>query len=161
TTISDAIAISGDPTLTAGIGTTVTYTSLISGAGTLEINGGGTVALDNGSNSYNGGTIIEDGSTLEIGAAGAAGSGGSAAFGGGADTLKIDGTTLPPNRLSLFAPGDDKIDLAGIAYSASMTAVMSGDTLQINDGSTVYDLTFDNPYTGLHFTLSKDANTGT
>ena len=76
-----AVTVVGDPTFSVSPGTTTTWSGLISdgaSAGTVEINGGGTFAPTNASNSYSGGTIVTGASTLVIGADGEIG----AALGG-------------------------------------------------------------------------------
>ena len=64
-----AVTVAGDPTFNVASGTTTTWTGQITDgatAGDVEVNGGGTLALTNTSNSYSGGTVVKGGSTLLI-----------------------------------------------------------------------------------------------
>jgi hypothetical protein len=120
------------------------------GAGSIVVDGGGTVALM-GADTYTGGTSLESG-TLELGNSLAAGTG-AIAFEGAA-SLEIESGDLPANAITGFT-GGDSIELVGLgAYlpappalsdPASFTLAQSGDVVtQTNgDGSseiTTYDI---------------------
>ena len=166
TTISVAIEINGDPTFTAGPGTTDTYTNQIINGGHLNINGGGTVVLD-ADNSYSGGTTIEDG-TLEIAANGGAGGGAitldadtklkidnAALAGGGANVFTFTGNTIDG-----FAIGD-VIDLTGAAFNSPTTPTLSSGLLQFSENGTTYKIQFNSgqSFSGERFFLISDGGT--
>jgi len=68
-TFAHAVTVAGDPTFNVASGTTTTWSGLITdggSAGDVELDGGGTLALTNTSNSYSGGTVVKGGSTLLI-----------------------------------------------------------------------------------------------
>jgi autotransporter-associated beta strand protein len=164
-TLTQAITVAGDPTFEVASGQTDTITGLISdGAspGIVELTGGGTLDLDNAANSYSGGTTIAGGSTLELGVAGAAGSG-SITFSGTADTLKIDGTTMPSNTIAGFVSGDT-FDISSLNYDGVGTAnLLAGNVLEIFEPGHTYDLQLDptQHFTGDYFHLASDGNGGT
>jgi autotransporter-associated beta strand protein len=99
------------------------------GAGSLVIDGQGTVALD-GTNTFSGGTAIVGG-TLELGDSKAAGSG-IITFASD-PTLKIDKGVDPTNTIVGFGAGDD-IDLVGFDASTTTTDMnYRTDVLTVSD----------------------------
>jgi autotransporter-associated beta strand protein/autotransporter passenger strand-loop-strand repeat protein len=154
-TLSNAITVAGDPAFTVGSGQTDTFSGLIAdgaSTGTVELTGGGTLDLTDASNSYSGGTTIEDASTFEIGVAGAAGAG-AISFSGTGDTLEIAGTTMPTNTIDMTL--GNMIDLAGIAYDSG-SAILVGDQLQVVENSHTYDLNLSGIPAGEYFHLGSD-----
>src|SRR5262249_8665312 len=77
-TFANALAIAGQATVVAGAGQSITWNGQIAdngSAGTLNLNGGGTFALTNASNTYSGGTVVTGNSTIAVSSDGALGSG--------------------------------------------------------------------------------------
>jgi hypothetical protein len=109
------------------------------GAGSLIIEGKGTVVLD-ASNTYTGGTVI-DGGNLELGAAGAAGSGNIDFVASG--TLKIDQAAMQENNVITGFSHGDSIDLAGVAWSEGTSATVVG-TSKTPDGTPVMAVSVSN-----------------
>ena len=106
------------------------------GAGSLVINGAGTVKLDAATNNtYSGGTTLDQG-TLELASAHAAG-GGSITFSASSPAiLKIDLGDTPTNTIKGFLIGAGTIDLGGIAVSSITSAVIgAGNLLTVDYGS--------------------------
>ncbi len=125
------------------------------GVGGLVIAGSGTILLapvdSKGqavANTYVGGTTI-DGGTLELATNTSAGSG-AITFGSAAVTLQLDATptggSVFGNTLDTVAAGD-ALDLRGLAYSAGMTASVTGSTLSVKTagGTTIESFTLANP----------------
>src|SRR5262249_27746473 len=105
-----------------------TFTANLTGSGALVIEGGTLVMR--GGNTFTGGVMISGG-TLELSSAGAVGTGAIALVSGFSDALRIDGTSMPTNIISGFAPGDT-IDLASVSFSSSGSAtLLSGNVLQV------------------------------
>jgi hypothetical protein len=118
----------------------------------------GTVTLD-ATNTYTGGTTIEDG-TLVLSAAGAAGSG-AITFGlGDPPSLAFTVADAPTNTIDNFG-ASDTIDITDLAYSTSGTALWSDGTLTITEGSTSLTLDIAGSYTAQEFILASDGATGT
>jgi autotransporter-associated beta strand protein len=68
-TFAHAVTVAGDPVFNVPTGDTVTWSGQITDgatAGDVVVDGGGTLALTNTSNSYSGSTRVEDASTLVI-----------------------------------------------------------------------------------------------
>ena len=66
---ANKLYLSGDPTIQVATGTTTTWNGVIvdgATAGTLNVGGGGTLALTNILNTYSGGTVVLGNSTLRI-----------------------------------------------------------------------------------------------
>ena len=121
-----------------------TWNGAISGAGSLQKTGAGTLVLDR-ANAYSGGTVLSDG-TLRVGANDAIGNGGLA-MSGGTLSFGADGLALANNvQLS----GDADIDVA-----SSNTATLEGN---IVDGVQAGSLT--KTGTGTLVLLGTSSNTG-
>lgn len=60
----------------------------------------------------------------------------------GSGTLVIGGNSMPTNVISGFSLGDT-IDLAGVAFESGAAAMTSGNTLQIIEDDSIFDLQFD------------------
>ncbi len=102
------ITVEGDPFFNIAAGQTMTQSGVISdgsSAGTIEVTGGGTLALTN-TNTYSGGTTVTENSTVSIAADGALGTGGltlgDATTGG---TLALTGSLATPLGITLDAGG--------------------------------------------------------
>jgi autotransporter passenger strand-loop-strand repeat protein len=146
-----------------------TFSGTLSGDDDLIVEGGGTLVMSGG-DAFTGDLTISSGSTLELTSASAAGTGPITFDPSGTDeTLQIDGTTMPTNVISGFAP-NDTIDLQNVPFDpksytlleTSFTSVPGYNVLQIVDGGPYY-LYFDpsQNFTG-GFKLSEDASgTGT
>jgi hypothetical protein len=167
----------GDSTITAGSGTdNITIngdgdSSITAGSGNevVSISGGGT--LDIMGNFVGSATIGAD-STLELGGGA---SGGPISFdpSGTGGTLQIDGTTMPTNVISGFAPGStsidssgevDTIDLASIPYASITSAALNPttDVLTVVYGSNnTAALQLSGNYQNSSFGLASDGNGGT
>ncbi len=114
---------------------------VISGAGSVWQEGSGTTVLTQ-TNTYSGWTFIAGG-TLELQKPGSAGGGGIAFLNGGAETLRIDGTTMPTNTIYGLTT-NDTIDLANVAFVSGATAtVAAGNVLKITEGGNTYNLNLD------------------
>lgn len=138
-TIGDVIADQTGSTHQTGL--TVAGDPL-SGAGSLRIEGQGTVRLS-AANTYVGGTSLAG--TLELAVPGAAGSG-DIVFDPrnlGRAELDIDGTTMPSNSILAFA-GADTIDLRGVRFDSADTLTVSTahslSTLTVSAGGMSYVL---------------------
>jgi T5SS/PEP-CTERM-associated repeat protein len=115
--------------------------------GTLAITGG-TLVID-GNVTGNGQLEIDANSTLELGGAA---SGGSITFdpSGTGETLIIDGTTMPTDVISGFAPGDT-IDLKNVSldpggytlFETNNNSLQNNNLLEIVENGTTYDLQLD------------------
>ena len=159
-TISDVIT---DQTANGGTG-------LNAGAGSLTVNGAGTVKL-NATNTYTGGTTIEAG-TLELSALGAAGTR-AITFSASAATLTVDNAALASggagvltftgNTIKGFALGD-AIDLSGATFSsaANPPTLGAGNLLQFTENGATYKVQFDPTQTfSTGFQLASDSGGGT
>jgi autotransporter passenger strand-loop-strand repeat protein len=102
------------------------------------------------------------GGKLELANGASAGSG-AITFAGSGGVLKIDGTTMPTNVISGFAPGDT-IDLAAVTFSSGGGVVVtSGNVLKVKEGGVTYNLQL-NPSQNFSedaFALSSDGTGGT
>jgi autotransporter passenger strand-loop-strand repeat protein len=147
----------------AASGTTVNSggTEIVSAGGTATgtaTNKGGYEDVLSGGITSN--TTISGG-TLELTSGGSAA--GVITFAGSGGVLKIDGTTMPTNAISGFAPGDT-LDLAGVTYSSAGTVTLkAGNALQIVEGGVTYKLQLDSSqnYSEDSFALSSDGSGGT
>jgi hypothetical protein len=126
------------------------------GSGGIILDGPGTLALT-AENSFRGGVTLAAG-TLELGNAQAAGTGG-VTFATDGTTIIMNGTTLPANVLTGFAP-TDTIDLADIAYDPNGTATLNAttDVLTLTEHGQTYALNFDASVNGQHFQLASYGN---
>ncbi len=109
--------------------------SYTKGAAGIAIAGTGTVVLS-GTNAYTGGTTLQAG-VLQVGSTANIGSG-TVAFAASATTLRITGTQTTGSTFANIFSGFDNngtIDLAGVAFSAGASAVVSGTTLTLTDGA--------------------------
>lgn len=141
------------------------------GAGSLIIEGRGTVALD-ASNTYTGGTVI-DGGHLELGAAGSAGSG-NITFEGAHGSLTIDPAAAQglTNVLTGFSHGD-RIDLVGVPSSEGMSAKVIGTVMtpagtqttvvgiSNSEGTQLQQLQFQGLAPNAKFVMTSDGHGGT
>jgi autotransporter passenger strand-loop-strand repeat protein len=101
------------------------------------------------------------GGTLELAIGGSAA--GAITFAGPSGLLKIDGTMMPTNAISGYAPGDT-LDLAGVTYSSAGTVTLkAGNLLQIVERGVTYNLQLDpsQNYSEDSFALSSDVSGGT
>ena len=82
----------------------------------------------------------------------------------GAGTLQIDGTAMPTVTIAGFVSPDQTIDLTGLSYSASGSAVLTANNvLNVTEGSQTVSLQLDpaQNYAGHSFTLASDGHGGT
>jgi autotransporter passenger strand-loop-strand repeat protein len=134
------------------------------GGATVGGTANGTIIGSGGQEIVNGGVTSNttiSGGMLELTYGGSAA--GAITFAGSGGVLKIDGTTMPTNAISGFAPGDT-FDLAGVAYSsAGNVTVKAGNVLQIVEGGVTYNLQLDpsQNYSEDSFALSSDGSYGT
>jgi len=169
-----AINIGGTMVLSSG----ATHESLVDGAfvfggsphSLTGIVGSGAVIVSTGTLSlglasgsvFAGEFVIAGGGTLELTSAGAA-SGRPIDFAGAGAILRIDGTAMPGDVISGFAP-NEAIDLSGVSFDSSGSAtLLSGNVLQVVENSQTYDLNLDaaQSFTGQRFLLSADGGSGT
>jgi len=161
----DGIFIEGNQSITFGTDQTAGQTTTINGdiadqgggAGSVIIDGDGTVILG-GHNTFSGGTEIKSGLLILTNAD--AGGSGSIRFSRAAN-LQINGTVMPSNTLAGFTTGDS-IDLASIQYSPGGQASLNSATnvLRAVEGGHTYELHF-NPgesFGGNSFYLEPDAS---
>jgi len=119
------------------------------------------LTVTSGGSLFNAGTILGGvtlaGGTLELAA------GLPAVTFSGAASLRIDAADLPIGTLYGLGAGD-VIDLAAIPYvSGGSATITTGNTLQVLEGGTTYDLSLDKlqDYAGYDFTPVQDTGTGT
>ena len=77
--------------------------------------------------------------------------------------LRLDGSVMPSDVISGFAP-NETIDLAGVSFDSSGSAtVTSGNVLQVVENIQTLDLSLDpaQSFTGQRFLLSADGGSGT
>ncbi len=139
-TISNDIAITGDPYFTPPSGSTDSISGVISNgssAGTLEMNGAGTLVLT-GTNTYTGGTVISTG-TLQLGAGGTSGSVIDNITDNGAIVFDRSNDLTYSNVVSgsgsLTQQGAGKLTLTATNTYTGGTAISAG-TLQLGSGGT-------------------------
>jgi hypothetical protein len=104
---------------------------------------------------------VATGATAEF--SGAISSGQTVAFTGASATLKIDTATQFTGGIDGFQAGE-KVDLTDVAFSAAGTATLgAGNVLQVAENGQTYSLDLDpnQSFSGLHFDLSSDGNSGT
>ena len=135
------------------------------GAGNVVQDGTGALVLE-GSNSYSGGTMLDQG-TLEIGSATGAGTGGIAFGTAHAATLRLDAAALTEGTFANTVSGlrgGDVIDVAGTPYALLDRAVVQGDALKLETfGGKVEDTIAVDPGTGtsVAFLALPDGHGGT
>ena len=138
------------------------HLSGVGGAGAVIVSNG-TLALSLASSStFTGNFVISGGATLELTSAGAA-AGRPVDFAGTSTILRIDGTAMPSDVISGFAP-NETIDLAGVSYDSGGSATpLSANVLQLVENSQTFDLNLDpaQSFTGQRFLLSADGGSGT
>jgi len=149
------VTLNADPTFNIASATTTTWSGEIddglSGPGDLVVDGGGTLALTNTSNSYSGGTTVLGGSTLlidndgEIGATGGGLTLGDASTSG---TLKLGMTfNLAGTRAFVLGAGGGMIDTNG--FDTTVLHAISGTGGNLTKvGTGILTLTEANTYTG-------------
>jgi autotransporter-associated beta strand protein len=156
TTVGD----SGTATFSEAAGVDLTLASAISGSGDVVQNGSGTLFLDGNNNGFTGGITL-GGGTLELSSGNAAGA--RPILFDADTTLRVDGEVMPTGTLHGLAAGDE-MDFVGVTFTNAGTApVINGDTLQVVENSTIYDLALDpgQDYSGLVFQRAQDSGTGT
>ena len=136
-------------------GQALTISGAVSGTGGVTQDGAGTLILSNANNNYSGGTTVEEG-TLELAATGAAGTN-AITFSPSTELIVANGVSVG-NTLNNLSAGD-KIDLAGLTFSANVSATVFGSTLRVSDGSTTDTFTLNN-FAAAGFLLSKDSAGG-
>jgi autotransporter-associated beta strand protein len=125
----------------------VTYGNVISGSGSVTVNGTKTLVLT-GNNTYTGATTIGAGAGLQVGNGGASGSisNSGSIVNNGTLTIDLNGTTTLTGGISgtgqVSQIGSGTTILAGANNYSGTTTVSSG-TLQIGDGATSGSLTGD------------------
>lgn len=112
-------------------GTRYAADEVLSGAGGLRLQGGGTLRLSAG-NSYAGGTVIEAG-TLQLAGADAAGSGPIIFMPQTEGTISIDPGVTVGNEILGFTDGD-VIDLRGLAFTPGLRLEFKDPALEIREG---------------------------
>ena len=143
--------LAGDTLLDAGLlidgGTTTNRLGgRISGSGMIVESGPGTLVFAGVDTAFTGQVVISGGG-VEFANAHAPGGGVGFEAATGATTLKLAAAATPASRSSLINPLIDfdsatkRIDLLGTAYVAGATAVRSGDTLTLTDGSYILTMT--------------------
>ncbi len=119
--------------LTAG---GATFAGTLTGAGTLSLQGGGTLVMGGG-DAFDGTVALNDG-TFELTSRTAVGNA-PIDFGqdGSFATLQIDGIIMPTNTISNFGPGGI-IDLAGVSFDSNGTVTSEpGSELQIYESADI------------------------
>ena len=126
------------------------------GAGSLILNGAGTLDLT-AANTFSGGTTIDQG-TLELARASAGGSGGIDFASTSGEVEYSAGANLA-NAISGFG-GSDKIDFAQVAFAAGDHAVDNSGKVSIKTSAAVTVATFkvSGTYTSANFHVGKDAS---
>ena len=129
------------------------------GAGSLLLDGAGTVVLS-AANTFTGGVTLKSG-TLEVGAAGTPGSG-AITFAGPAAELKLDATPANGATFATTINGlaqGDALDLAGLRFVAGAKAAVSGNTLTVTSGATTERFLLTN-VSGSTFSVENDGAGG-
>jgi hypothetical protein len=160
--VGNVIGGSGSNTLELASATS-TGTGTIGGLGSKYQKFGDIIVDPGASWDFASGDTIGNGGTLEIGAGATVT--GTIAFGGVNGEIKIDGTSLPTDpTLAIGATiggmvRGDVIDLTGIAYNTTNSAVLSGsDVLKVTENGQTYDLQLAGNFTGNTFNLAPDGS---
>jgi autotransporter passenger strand-loop-strand repeat protein len=105
----------------------VTIAQTISGGGSIEIKGGGTLVLSSGLSAFSGSILAKSGTTLDLLTPDAAGMADIYLQADVDPTIRIHGAALPNNRIHGFKLGD-RIELIDFAYDsvASVVSVENG-----------------------------------
>lgn len=126
----DALFATGAPVFDTA-GNTVTYAGQLTGGGDLTVIGGGTLILTNTTNSYSGGTFVQDGATVEVDADSELGdTAGGVTLGDGASagTLKFDASfDLDGGRSFTVEAGGGAIDTNSFDTTLAQAIAGSGD----------------------------------
>jgi autotransporter-associated beta strand protein/autotransporter passenger strand-loop-strand repeat protein len=136
-------------------GTSSSLAGSLSGSGLLVQSGGGTLALTGDASGFDGALVISGG-TLELGSAAATSA--SIDFAGSA-TLLVN-AAAPAGPISSFY-SDDRIDLAGLAFSGASSAGVSGNTVTVTEGGVTETLTIAGASGDGGFTAASDGVSGT
>lgn len=150
--LGSALFLQGTTTLDPATGQTLEIDGTVAdqggGAGMLLLNGAGTVLLTSTA-SLPSATQLQSG-TLEI----AQGSAGGTVTLTGAATLKLDtaitGTVTPAGALAGYGAGNF-VDLAGLAWAGSATAIAAGGTLVVTSGANTARITLADTLSGTQF----------
>lgn len=119
-------------------------------SGTLQLTGGGTLALNAGLNTYTGGTIVRGGSTLQVGTDAALGLGGSVTLGDGVSTgaLSITAGASFASLRQIFLGAAGGIIDAQSGSTVTMNGVITGAGGLTKTGSGTLILNGANAYGG-------------
>jgi len=156
-TFTHDVTVAGDPTFNVASGTTTTWSGEIddgASAGTVEVDGGGTLALTNTSNSYSGGTVVKGGSTLLIDDDGELGyTSGGLTLGDAATSGTLQnasGFVISGTRAITLGAGGGTIDIDGHTTLISQGITGDGGLTVINSAgpSEFLSLTGTNTYLG-------------
>ena len=156
-TFTQNVNIAGTPTVSVAGGQTATFNGAIAddilvGSGSLTVNGGGTLALGNGANTYSGGTAVIGNSTLVIGSDGALGAAGAGVALGDAATggalRYTSGANVTTSRAFTFGAGGGAVDTVGTA-AVTITGGTSGNGALIKLGTGTLTLTGASTRTGI------------
>jgi autotransporter-associated beta strand protein len=143
--------VAGDPTFNVGTGLSVTENDQIkdgASAGTVEVTGGGTLQLNNATNSYSGGTKVTGNSTLvitnnlDLGNTSGGLTLGDASSGG---TLSTTTGLTSGRNITLGADGGT-IDVAAAQTTTLQGTISGGELTKSGDGTLV--LSVANTYSG-------------
>ncbi|WP_164738510.1 autotransporter outer membrane beta-barrel domain-containing protein [Aquabacter cavernae] len=123
------------------VGTTGTFTGVISGDGGLVVLGQGTLVLT-GANTYQGGTLVTDSSTLQIARSDSLGTGSLALSGG----RLLAGAAMDIGTQVTLMSGLNSIDTGG--YAVTLNGIVSGSGSFVKSGDGTLTLTGANSYLG-------------
>jgi autotransporter passenger strand-loop-strand repeat protein len=134
----------------------------LTGNGEVVVSSGALLLSLTSSSTFSGTFVLDGGGTLELTSAVAAG-GRPIDFAAAGTTLRIDGSSMPSDVISGFAP-NEVIDLAGVSFdSGGAATLLSGNVLQIVESGQTYDLQLDSAqsFASEQFHLASDGATGT
>jgi hypothetical protein len=160
--LAGPVSLSSGAALAFDRSDTTSFAGIVSGAGVLIQEGGGTLTLS-GANSFTGGTVLTGG-TIELAALGAAGIG--AITFSAASTLQVDSVALSSrnlaNTIDAFGTGDT-IDLLGLGLATSAT--LGADNVLtlggLSGGNVTLQLDPSQNFTGIAFAITADGAGGT